>query len=182
MICLQTAPTDIDLWNAFKQGNKESFAILFRRFYPLLIQYGSKLCADVNQVEDAIQELFFDLWQRRSDIQVHSVKAYLLKALKYKIFKTHRDKISTRLIQVSDEMMFEISHENFLIKKNDDEQRSARIIDALTQLSNRQREVIYLKLFQGLTYEELTEVMQINYQVTRNLFYEAIKSLRKALS
>ena len=179
---MQTAPTDIDLWNAFKQGNKESFAILFRRFYPLLIQYGGKLCPDVNQVEDDIQELFFDLWQSRSDIQVHSVKAYLLKALKYKIFKTHRNKINTRLMQVTEDMMFEISHENFLIKKNDDEQRSARIIDALRQLSSRQREVIYLKLFQGLTYEELTEVMQINYQVTRNLFYEAIKSLRKALS
>ena len=33
-----------------------------------------------------------------------------------------------------------------------------------------------------LCYEELTEVMQINYQAARNLFYDAIKSLRKALS
>jgi RNA polymerase sigma-70 factor (ECF subfamily) len=179
---LQTAPTDIDLWNAFKQGNKESFGILFRRFYPLLIQYGGKLCPDVNQVEDDIQELFFDLWQSRSDMPVQSVKAYLLKALKYKIFKSRRNKVSTAVDQVTDDLMFEISHENFLIKKGEDEQRSARIIEALRQLSNRQREVIYLKLFQGLSYEELTEVMQINYQVTRNLFHEAIKSLRKALS
>src|SRR5258708_2543194 len=90
--CLQTAPTDIDLWNAFKQGNKESFAILFRRYYPLLLQYGVKLCPDVNVVEDSIQELFVDLWQSRSDTEVRSVKSYLLKAMKYKILKNQKNK------------------------------------------------------------------------------------------
>ena len=178
---MQTAPTDIDLWNAFKQGDKESFANLFRRYYSLLLQYGIKLCADASLVEDAIQELFFDLWQSNSDNQVHSVKAYLLKAMKYKIFKLLRNKMNYQA-EVTDDMRFEISHENFLINKDEDKERASRIIQALKQLPNRQREIIYLKLFQGLNYEELTEVMQINYQATRNLFYEAIKSLRKVLS
>lgn len=179
---MQTAPTDIDLWNAFKQGDKESFAILFRRYYSLLLQYGVKLSPDVNIVEDSIQELFEDLWQSRSDTQPRSVKSYLLKAVKYKILKVQRSRTSYQSSQLTDDMVFEISHENFLINKYEDKQRAARLIEAFSQLPNRQKEIIYLKLFQGLSYEELTDVMQINYQATRNLFYESIKSLRKTLS
>jgi RNA polymerase sigma factor (sigma-70 family) len=179
---LQTAPTDIELWNAFKQGDRESLGNLFRRYYPLLFKYGVKLHPDINSIEDCIQELFFDLWRSHSEVQIQSVKAYLLKALKYKIFKLSRNKTNYQLTEVADDMMFEISHENFLINKDDDKKRAVKVIEALRQLPNRQREIIYLKLFQGLNYEELTEVMQINYQATRNLFYEAIKSLRKALS
>ena len=179
---MQTASTDIDLWNAFKQGDKESFAILFRRHYSLLLQYGVKLCPDVNIVEDSIQELFGDLWQSRSDGEVRSVKSYLLKAVKYKILKNQKKNTSLRSSQLEDDLLFEISHESFLINKYEDKQRAASLIEAFSRLPNRQREIIYLKLFQGLSYEELTEVMQINYQASRNLFYEAIKSLRKTLS
>ena len=178
---MPTAPTDIELWNAFKQGDQESFGDLFRRYYTLLFQYGTKLCPDINLLEDCIQELFLDLWQSRSAVQLQSVKAYLLKALKYKIFKIYRDKGKRSTTEVTDDMSFEISHENFLISRDDHQQKTAGVINAIRQLPGRQREIIYLKLYQGLSYEELSEVMQINYQASRNLFYHAIKSLRTIL-
>jgi RNA polymerase sigma factor (sigma-70 family) len=175
---LHTASSDIELWNAFIEGSRESFSMLFRRYYPVLVQYGGKLCADLSLVEDAIQELFVELWQ--SHPKVSSVKAYLFKALKFKIFKQFRQKINHHTA-LTDDMQFEISHEDFLVHKNEDKEKADRIIKALKRLPNRQQEIIYLKLYQGLNYEELTEVMHINYQATRNLFYEAIKSLRKSL-
>ena len=178
---MPTASTDIELWNAFKKGDQESFGDLFRRYYPLLFQYGTKLCPDINLLEDCIQELFLDLWQSRSDVQLQSVKAYLLKALKYKIFKIYRDKGKRSTSEVTDDMSFEISHENFLISQNDSKEKTAQIIFAIQQLPDRQKEIVYLKLYQGLSYEELSEVMQINYQASRNLFYQAVKSLRKLL-
>jgi RNA polymerase sigma factor (sigma-70 family) len=56
-----------------------------------------------------------------------------------------------------------------------------RIIAALQQLPSRQKEIIYLKIYQNLGYEEISEIMGINYQVSRNLFSQSIKSLRKIL-
>jgi RNA polymerase sigma-70 factor (ECF subfamily) len=56
------------------------------------------------------------------------------------------------------------------------------VVHAINQLSNRQKEIVYLKLYQQLSYEEVSEIMQINYQAARNLFYQAIKSLRELLS
>ena len=135
----------------------------------------------MNLLEDCIQELFLDLWQSRSNVQVQSIRAYLLKALKYKIYKIYRNKDSRSTAEVTDDMAFEISHENFLISTQDDQQKKTRVVRAIQQLPNRQREIVYLKLYHGLNYEELSEIMQINYQASRNLFYQAVRSLRKIL-
>ncbi|HEY1199844.1 MAG TPA: sigma-70 family RNA polymerase sigma factor, partial [Niastella sp.] len=53
---------------------------------------------------------------------------------------------------------------------------------ALGQLSNRQKEIIYLKFYQELNYDEVSEIMNINYQAARNLLYQSIKSLKKLLT
>jgi RNA polymerase sigma factor (sigma-70 family) len=55
-------------------------------------------------------------------------------------------------------------------------------VQALAQLSNRQKEIIYLKFYQELNYEEVSEIMNINYQAARNLLYQSIKSIKKLLT
>lgn len=56
------------------------------------------------------------------------------------------------------------------------------MLQALAQLSNRQKEIIYLKFYQELNYDEVSEIMNINYQAARNLLYQSIKSLKKLLT
>jgi RNA polymerase sigma factor (sigma-70 family) len=56
------------------------------------------------------------------------------------------------------------------------------VLQALAQLSNRQKEIIYLKFYQELNYEEVSDIMNINYQAARNLLYQSIKSLKKLLT
>ncbi len=55
------------------------------------------------------------------------------------------------------------------------------MINALAQLSARQKEIIYLKFYQNLSYEEVSDIMNINYQVARNLLSQAIKTMKKIL-
>ena len=173
--------TDMELWYAFKEGNKDAFGELFRRHYSILFQYGLKLCSDTTAVEDSIQELFTELWQNKSVPEVQLVKAYLLAAVKYKIFKIYRNHSARSFEEGQDQTPFEISHENFIIANEENRQKTEQVIAALQQLPARQKEIIYLKVYQNLSYEEVSEVMGINYQVTRNLFSLSIKSLRKLL-
>lgn len=56
------------------------------------------------------------------------------------------------------------------------------LIQAFDKLSNRQKEVIYLKYYLGLSYDEVSEIMEVNYQVARNLLYLAIRSMKKMIS
>ena len=177
---MNTGFSDNDLWESFKKGDSDSFGLIFRRFYPPLYNYGCKITSDTNLLEDTIQELFTELWQNKSQTQVLSVKAYLLKALKYKLFKQLKNKKSFT-VDVPEDIHFEISYETFKIAAEDEEIKAKKVLSSLEQISNRQKEIIYLKFYLDLSYEEISEIMQINYQAARNLLYQAVKSLKKIL-
>ncbi|HTR29875.1 MAG TPA: sigma-70 family RNA polymerase sigma factor [Puia sp.] len=175
------AKEDILLWESFRNGDREAFAALFRRHYEALFRYGSKFVGNAGHLEDSIQELFVELWQSKSRAPVTSVRAYLLKSLKYKILKSYRRRRD--LLPISDEQgTFEWSHEDYLISGEQSAENNKKVLGALDRLSNRQREIVYLKYFQNLSYEEISDVMNINYQVARNLLYQAIKSLKALLA
>lgn len=186
---LLTPASDIELWNSFIQGDQEALGSLFRRYYNLLYQYGSKICPDKITLEDCIQELFTELWSKRSGQPTQSVKAYLLHALKYKLYKSFRNKKNTISLDQNGpfdmlgagQEYFELSHENFLIRKAEDEEKLRKIVNTLNQLPARQKEIIYLKIYQGLSYEEISGIMQVNYQVVRNLLCQALKTFRKLM-
>jgi RNA polymerase sigma factor (sigma-70 family) len=177
---LNSSLPDIELWNAFTNGNREAFSTLFRRFYPLLFQYGNKITKESEVVEDAIQELFLELWQKKRNQPLHSVKAYLLQALKFKLYKTFRAKKPAATTKEAENHVFELSQENLHIKEEENDEQTKKIYASLEQLSPRQKEVIYLKIYKGLSYEEVSEVMGLNYQVVRNLLYTALKAFKNS--
>jgi RNA polymerase sigma factor (sigma-70 family) len=176
---LHSSSPDIELWKSFVGGNKEAFSDLFHRFYPLLFQYGNKIVVDDAVVEDAIQELFADIWQKPTTQPLQSVKAYLLQALKFKLYKTFRAKKRMLTDEEAENYTFELSQETLHIAKEEDEEQKQKIYAALSQLSPRQKEVIYLKIYKGLSYEEVSEIMNLNYQVVRNLLCTALKAFKK---
>ena len=49
----------------------------------------------------------------------------------------------------------------------------------INNLPPREREVIFLKYYSGLTSQEIAEVMDINYQSVGNTLQKAIYKLRK---
>ena len=177
---MNTAKEDILLWESFRGGDREAFATLFRNHYEQLFRYGTKFTANAGLVEDCIQELFIELWQTKNRTPVTSVRAYLLKSLKYKLLKEHR---KNRVVgPVTDgQTTFQWSHENLIIAGEEDREKTQRVINALEGLTERQKEIVYLKYYQNLGYDEISEIMNINYQVARNLLYQAIKSLRNRL-
>jgi RNA polymerase sigma factor (sigma-70 family) len=170
------------LWESFRKGDKDAFADLFRRYYETLFRFGSKFTTDTELLEDCIQELFIELWQAKSATPVLSVKAYLLKSLKYKLLRVFRQKGKILPLLDNGDVAFEWSHESLLIAEQENAEKKQMVLNALGRLSNRQKEIIYLKYYQNLSYEEVSEIMNINYQVARNLLYQAIKSLKSLLA
>ena len=161
------------------EGDQHAFGKLFRRYYDLLFQYGNKICSDKELLEDAIQELFVEVWHKKSKQSLQSVKAYFLQALKFKLYKSFRSRKFNYNIDSSENDVFELSHETFVINKEDESEKAENILSAINSLSARQKEVIYLKIYKGLSYEEVSTIMNVNYQVVRNLLCQALKALRK---
>ena len=179
-----TEESSAQLWEAFRLGDAQALATLFEAHYYALFSYGLKLTGDKELVKDCIQNLFQKLWRRREGVRATQVvKAYLFKALRRhlgdetKLLRQHRHLLPA----YTDSFEVTYSHEEFLIAEQSDAEQSTRLLGALNQLSKRQREALYLKFFDGFSYERIAEVMSLNTQSVRNLIFNALKSLRKVI-
>ena len=170
---------DIHLWEQLRNGNKAALAELFELYFSQLYNYGRKICLDEEQVKDCIQDLFLEIWNQKNKMPLLSVKAYLTKALQYKLIRINK---KSQLIEAFDgngNEFFDWSHETFIIKNEMDAEKVKKLLAAMQKLPKRQQEIIYLKYYLNLSYEQICDVMNIQYQVARNQVSSAIKSLKK---
>lgn len=175
---------DASLWNDFLAGSNQAFERIFLAHYDDLFRYGVRLAGDEEVVKDCIQNLFQRLWQRRKALgAVGEIKPYLFIALRHHITDELRAQQRRTALQSGylGEVEGQYSPEDFLIAQQLTSAQQAQLLAALKQLSNRHREALYLRFFDGFSYERISEMMNLHQQSVRNLVHQAIKQLRLVL-
>jgi len=173
--------TDIDLWKSLKSGDLASFEYIYHANYKDLFYYGLKLSGKRDVTEDCIHDLFVQMWANREVInEVHSLKPYLLKCFRRRLFKM----VSQGDVAVCDnplgrnEHLLSRSAEDNIIEGESVYERKKIVLSAMKSLTKRQREAIHLRYFMGFDNKEICAVMNLQYQTIRNLICEGIKALR----
>lgn len=173
---------DHKLWGKLKAGDEKSFSLLFEKYYGDLINYGNSLSPFTEKVQDCIQDVFADIWLYRESLQEPNVvKAYLLSSVRKRIARLYeRDHIFKKITTTdSIEFLFDFSVEHELI---DDEATAERVLclnKLLNDLPPRQKEALFLRYNQGLSVEEIAEMLDVNYQSASNLLHRGLLTLRK---
>jgi len=173
------------LWDNFKNGNELAFSILYKRYVQRLYNYGMHNCRDKDLVLDCIQELFTHLWERRETVSsVGSVNFYLLKSYRRLV----ASKIATQKkfftpFPKNSPSHFEFipSVEQFLIDGELKSQQAEGLRNGMKALSKRQREALFLKFFNELSYHEVASIMEVRVDSVYNLISKAIDILRHKL-
>ncbi|MEZ4900993.1 MAG: sigma-70 family RNA polymerase sigma factor [Spirosomataceae bacterium] len=169
------------LWQDYRTGDSIALAQLMQVHYTDLFHWGVRLCPDRELVKDCIQELFLSLWQIHSTInEVENVRAYLLKSLKTKILR-ELSKKHHHFLDISDEYDFEVafSADMRMIEDEHEVYQLKQLEKVLGELPQRQKELIYLRFYQNLSYDQIADTMQIGRQSLYNLLQKALNSLRK---
>lgn len=170
------------LWRQFQRGDEQAFRELYQAHVRHLLNYGLRLSGSLSVVEDCIQDLFAELWQyRKTLMQPASIRFYLLKGLRNRLNARYRKDIPYASGWDTDpELPFPVepSTEQRLIELDMDNELQERVRRAMASLSPRQREILYLRYFNDLTYEQICDVTGINYQTARSQVYQALKTLR----
>ena len=171
------------LWKAFKSGERSAFETILNQYYPLLLSYGIRFYRDKEFVRDSVHDLFVEIWNRREYLgDVVSVKSYLLQALRKNIIReSGRLKWFREAEKISDDHDFDVEFnvETYLISREIENESLQKLQSELDKLTKRQREAIFLRFTQDLSYEEIANIMAINYRSVVNLIHEAIKSIRQ---
>ena len=170
--------SDEKLWESCLAGDRAAFKEIYCRFYSLLCNYGIKLVANPDLVKDCIQDIFIQNY--RSLSPTPNVKGYLIKALRNKLYDTLEKEKPTDDISLYEETF--ITDELFPLLSFGDSEADDRVrwlMQVFSQLSPHQQEIIYLYYVSELKHEEISEVMGINYQSSKNLLFRSLSSLRK---
>lgn len=167
-----TPSDDQLLWQALREGDRDAFARLYQTHYRTLYGYGHKLVADAALVEDAIQDLFVDLWRLRNGLApAVSVPYYLFRSLRRRLHRAREREDHLPLdpdrLSIPDG---DCADEEDLI------QQAERLI---RQLPARQQEVVTLRFLGGFKNEEIADLLGITEKSVRNTLHKALSFLRR---
>lgn len=176
---------ETELWDAFRAGDEKALEQLFSTYYPVLLNYGHKFTQNRYFIEESVQELFVKLWNNRKFIgTTASVKHYLFKAYRSVLFRKLQKQAANVMEKLDDEkydFRIELAPDQKMMEIESDSELRNRIEKGLAALTPRQREAIYLRFYEDLTYEEVSEILNLNIGGTYKLFYRALDRLKETL-
>lgn len=177
--------TDEEVWAGVHEGDYSALKELYNRYFGVLFGYGVKLSRDKMATEDAIHDLFVDLWKYREKLsQTTSIRFYLYRSLRRKIYKNDEAaaKVLTFDEPVKDEDNYEFNQEQSIIQMEQKSEANNKLNEQMKELPERQQEAIALKFFGELSYKEIAKIMSVNEQSARNLIQRGLEHLRKHMT
>lgn len=160
------------------------FIDIYKLYYENLFAYGVSLGFSSENVKDAIQEVFLNLYNNESldiDIDTIKIKFYLLRSVKNKLIDMERKyKLHTEHLEKYDnEFKLMVSVEDLIIDEENKDLLKKRIETILNKLSKQQREIIYLRFIEEMPYEEIALLLDMKVQTIRGQVFKAMDKLRK---
>lgn len=170
------------LWESMRLGDQQAFFELYKKLYRDLSKFGLHVYPDVELVSDTLNQLFIYIWERHEKLdQVEFVESYLRTMLKRKIYKAlkKQQRLEKAVTAFGQEgALMELSYEEIIIKIQSDELMIKKLKAALDKLTFKQKQLIQLRFYEGLSYEEMAARTHLSVRTAYNTIYEALKFLR----
>lgn len=176
-------PTEQQWLTALKAGDESVLRLIFNRHYPLLLGDVYKIIQDTDTAKDIAQEVFVELWRKRSTLDIHtSLRAYLRRAAVNRalnFIKSNRRYIfaapDENLPDSSETAGFDSSAVDF----------NAGMENALHQaiegLPEKCRLVFSLSRFEQMSHRDIAEQLDISVKTIENQITKAMKILRSIM-
>lgn len=149
-----------------------------------LFSYALHFGFDRETCKDAIHDVFYKLCVDKTRLDtINNMRFYLLRALKNRlldIYKKKKDISELSLDTQYNDLPFTITVtiEDSIIETEEEEKIKNTVESLLKTLTDREREIIYLRFNQECSYEEIAQLMSISVHSCRKLSYKAITKLK----
>lgn len=177
--------TQIDYWNHFiKDGDEVSLSHIYKENYDLLYDYGLRYTSAIEVVEDSIQEVFISLIKYRKKIGfVRNIQGYLISSFRRQLFLVLNNKKRIIPMDQIPEGSFDYfkNPDNEISEKEDKEFLHETISECINNLTNKQKEILFLRFEQNIPYEEIASILNISVDSCYKSIYRTIKSIRSAV-
>ncbi|MDC3379411.1 RNA polymerase sigma factor [Planctomycetota bacterium] len=150
------------------------FAPLFKRLGPALYRQAAAILGDRVGAEDVVQDAFVRIWRRRERLDPARIDGYLFAAVR----NLALDRLRRAKRAASGQLLVAAAGAEEPADGPDTEKINA----ALCGLPAEQREVVVLRVHQGLSFAEIAEHTETRLGTVHSRYRYAMERLREALS
>ena len=163
-------------------SDREWLHTLFERYERPLVAYVARLLGgDWDNARDCVQDVFLRLCREPRENVEGYVEAWLFKCCRNRAMDRNR-KESLMVVQYASEHVSKApgnaSHPSESLVSLEEKGKLQHEIGLLSQ---REQEVLVLRLQQGLSYKQIAEVMELSVSHVGVLIHQAVTNLRKAI-
>ncbi len=175
-----TSHTDPELCNLLRQDDHEAFEMIYERYWQTLYLSSSRLLKSRTQAEDIVQDLFINLWQKRSAYKIENLPAYLRKALRSRVFNyLKRDQAKNSFYEPFEDMQQASFSADQLVR----DKEFLKLIAAYVEtLPTKRREIFLLKYRDHMNTLEIAGHLGISLKTVQNQLNTALSGLRDSLA
>ncbi|MFK8056571.1 MAG: RNA polymerase sigma factor [Saprospiraceae bacterium] len=162
-----------------KTPQYSSFEEVFRKEYKSLVAAAMRICKDMSIAEDVVQNVFLKFYESEGLKRTDSPGAYLRRAVVTRTLNALRDR--KRLQFVGDEALTSAVEHFPTDQAPDIAVMKAKLHQAIQQLPDRARVILILHRFEGLSYKEIAQELDIAPKTVENQLARGLKLLRSYL-
>jgi RNA polymerase sigma-70 factor (family 1) len=164
---------------ALSQSDELAFAEIYKTYWKLLHDTAFRRLGDEDQAKDIVQDIFVKLWDKRADLSIDNLKAYLQTAARYHVYNLiAREKVNETYFKylASFETALGAADQNVLYLELQE-----RFGSILNRMPAKRREVFELRYDDGLSTHDIAEKLNITQKTVQNQLIKAVDSVKEAI-
>lgn len=169
------------LLDAMRTDNGEAFSVIYNRYVDPLFNYGCGITKDRELVKDCVVDVFTKLYEKRNSHSITNLCSFLIISLRNKLldeFRHSRFVCDTEIDSLT-HLSTDRDVEQTFIDTETSERSIAMVDKLLGSLTPRQRQAFTLYYIEQRKYDEICEIMNLNYNSIRNLVHRGMLKLRE---
>lgn len=173
--------SDYDLYHEFLAGDVSSYDQLMIRYGNSLTFYINGYTRDLQDAEDLMIEAFARIMVKKPRLRTESFKAYLYKTARNLALRFCEKQSRFRTFgfeDMSEEIADSVLTEELLAS----EERKEVLHLCLDRIDPQMKEALWLFYFEGLSYEQIADVMKLRSKQVDHLLANGKKQMRKELA
>lgn len=176
--------SDIDLVNHLRAGSSEALGILYDRYSGLVYSIALKMLTIPGEAEDLTQEIFLTFWkQEKFDPSRAALSTYLCvmtrsRALNRISRRSSRQRTLQRLQQGAPPIEWTLATP---LEKAALAEQAAILKTALTQLPERQRQILEMNYYKGMSQSKIAQALSMPLGTVKTNSRQALIRLRQLL-
>jgi RNA polymerase sigma-70 factor (ECF subfamily) len=183
---------DVQLMLRFQKGDMEAFQQLFNKYSSSVVNFAFRFVGSRERAEELAQEVFLQVyrWQERYEPRAKFstwlfkiANNHCLNEVRKGEYKVSHESLDSQRNSEGEERERDLPDTN--PRKGDDilaaKQTADKIQTILSRLPESQRSALMLSRLEGLSYQEVAEVLGTTEKAVKSLVFRATQSLREGL-